>query len=115
MTSYHVMGQTSTAAQQCTQQIQAILKTCSNNNGINEANFLWFTTNGTSKNGQAPADETAFRDQICQVEINIGQCVLTQAGPLFNTTCQSSPQIAQSVDSLFFTYDAKCAHPCRGP
>ena len=51
---------------QCFPAAQALMKNCAEAASISNANFLWFVSNGTSSNGQAPANPDAFKSQICE-------------------------------------------------
>lgn len=62
LTSHHVTGQ---AANQCATSFQTLLTECVKASNLNEKEFLWFVSNGTSPGGQAPADPAAFQKQIC--------------------------------------------------
>ncbi|KAK7093493.1 hypothetical protein V1264_007235 [Littorina saxatilis] len=98
---------------QCTLAAQNVMKTCSEGASISMGNFLWFVTNGTSTNGVAPSDPATFKDQICAVEPQVTGCIFNQLGQLFKTMCSGSPQTLAAVQNFLFTYDNKCAHPCR--
>ncbi|XP_076451253.1 uncharacterized protein LOC143287194 [Babylonia areolata] len=113
---------------ECLASAQALMKQCVADGSIDHPNFLWFVTNGTSSNGQEPADPAAFKDKLChrgftvlnlgvwlsEQEPVVGGCIYNGMLPMVNgSACSQAPQVLQNVQTLLFTYDLKCANPCR--